>query len=820
LKENGYPLGPMDIQIKTTSEYKGVPLEESLRALGASAGGLSEAEAQKRLQVWGYNEIPEKKENPALEFLGRFWGPMPWLLELAMAISFVLGHYIEGGLIFFLLAVNAAIGFLHSRKSQKALETLKKRLSVKARALRDGTWRLLDAREVVPGDIITARLGDILPTDAQIISGDLSLDESALTGESLPVRKKGRDILYAGSIVRQGEAECLVLNTGINTYLGKTAQLVKIARPASHEQEVMTEIVKYMMYLGIAASLAIAVYALYMKLSVLAILTFMVIFLMGAVPVALPAVLAIVQALGSLELAGKGVLVTRLNSIEDAASVNVLCLDKTGTITENRLQVKEVVPLGEAGKEDVLRSAALASREEGMDIIDTVVIEYAKGQGIDLSAYKQEEYTPFNPQIKRSEAAVEIGGKRFKVMKGAPQVLFSLCDEPEEALLKANHEIGRLSKSGYRTIAVAGSEADRPNEIRHNEMKLLGLISFADPPRPDSKDMIEEMKKMGIRPIMLTGDSAAIAREIAREVGIEGPVAAFSDIRDLPPAEKTSIIEKSGGFAEIYPEDKYLIVKLLQSAGHMVGMTGDGVNDAPALKQAELGIAVSNATDVAKASASIVLTKPGVGVIVDAVVVSRQIYQRMLTWVINKVTKVIEFIGLLTVSFFLLHAVPLTLLGMALLVFANDFVTISLSTDNVKHTTNPNVWNVRNITLACLVPGGLLVLKGLAVLFAGIYHFHLDWESLRTLVMLNLVFGSQFRVLIVRERRHFWSSRPSKGLLISSAGTLIAFAALGIFGLLVPPSGVYGTLAVLAFSAIFTLGIDFPKYWMFRKFGL
>ena len=385
----------------------------------------------------------------------------------------------------------------------------------------------------------------------------------------------------------------------------------------------------------------------------------------------------------------------------------------------------------------------------------------------------------------------------------------------KEDMEKAGRKIEEFSRKGYRTIAVARSEGDLLDDL-----KLAGLLPLADPLRPDSKIMVEQARKLGIKPMMLTGDNMAIAQEIARQVGIGGNIIRMADIEGLSEDEQLKVVGESDGFAEIYPEDKYKIVKLLQSRGHMVGMTGDGVNDAPALKQAEMGIAMSNATDVAKASASVVLTEPGISVIINTVTISRQTYQRMLTWVINKVTKVIEFVGLLTLSFFWLHEIVLSLLGMSLLVFANDFVTMSLATDNVKHTPNPNKWNVKNITLASLVPGMLLVVEGMLVILIGMNYFHLEWEKLRTMVMLNLIFNSQFRVLIVRERRHFWSSLPGRELLILSVATIVGFALVGVYGIFVPPLTAYQVLAVLGFSILFTLGIDFPKYFSFRKFGL
>jgi H+-transporting ATPase len=806
----------MDFQIKPTAQFKNLPIDETFQFLGCNESGLSDPAIEERLSFYGRNEITEKKKNPVTEFLRRYWGPMPWLLELAMALSFGLRHEIEGIIIFVLLTVNAIIGFMHSRGSQKAVELLKQRLAIKAKVLRYGSWTTEDAGGIVPGDILVVKLGDIVPADAKIISGDLSIDESALTGESLPVEREGSEVVYSGSVVRRGEAKCVVLNTGANTFFGKTAELVKIAKPKSHQEEIMMAIVKYMMYLGIAASLVVAGFALVMHMGFLLILTFIVVFLMGAVPVALPAVMTIVQAATGMKLAEEGVLVTRLDSIEDAASISVLCLDKTGTITQNKLAVTDSIPFSGFSNDEVVRTAVLASRAEGMDLIDLAVIDYAKNTNVSMNSHKQVSYTPFNPAIKRTEAVVEVDGHTYRVVKGAAQVILSMCKGiDEKTAAEVEKEIAGFSQKGYRTIAVAQSvDGDFDN------LRLTGLIPLADPPRPDSKKMIEEIRELGVKPLMLTGDSLAIAREIAGQVGIGTNIIRLADLENLTEDEQAKKAATSDGFAEIYPEDKYKIVKLLQSKGYMVGMTGDGVNDAPALKQAEMGIAVSNSTDVAKASASVVLTQPGVSVIVDAVKRSRETYQRMLTWVINKVTKVVQVVGLLTIGFFFMDRMVLSMLGMSLLVFANDFVTMSLATDNVKHTIAPNNWNVRDITLASLVVGALLVVEGIIAVVAGRGLFHLDFRHLQTFVMLMLVFTSQFRVLIVRERKFFWNSLPGKALMASTITATVLFVLLGIYGIIIPAITLNQVLAVLAFSIVFTLGMDVPKYWAFKGFGV
>ncbi len=806
----------MESKIKNTTEYEKISLEEIYKILGTTADGLSDSEVKNRLEKFGNNEIVEKKQNSLLEFILRYWGPMPWLLEIAMGLAFALNHYFEGIIIFTLLTANAVIGQIHSNGSQKVMDLLKKRLAIKSKVFRNKKWSEVDAKGIVDGDIISIKLGDIAPADAKIISGELSIDQSSLTGESLPKETHPSDIIYSGSVVRRGEATGIVVNTGANTFFGKTAGLVKTAQPKSHQEEMMMAVVKYLIYLGIAASVLVSASALFMHLSILIMLTFIIVVLLGAIPAALPAVLTIVQSVGATELAKKGALVTRLDSVEDAASIDIICFDKTGTITQNKLSVVDSIPFPGYNVEDVLRIAALTSQSEGMDLIDLAVIEYAKKSGVNFNEYKQVTYTPFDPSVKRTEAIIEVNGKRFRAVKGAAQVIMSLCHNVDKGTLdEVNKTIDGFSRKGYRTLAVARSEGDDLNNL-----KLTGLLPLTDPPRPDSKDMIDQARKLSIKPMMLTGDSIDIAKEISNQIGIGNNIIRMEDIKDLSSDKQLKIVNECDGFAGIYPEDKYKIVNLLQSGGHIVGMTGDGVNDAPALKQAEMGIAVSNSTDVAKAAASVVLTESGVGVIIDAITISRQTYQRMLTWVLNKVVKVIEFVVFLSIGFFWLHNILLTLLGMTLLVFANDFVSMTLATDNVKSTSNPDQWNVKNIIVASLLPALLYVLGDIIVILIGINYFHLQWNELTSLIMLSFIFNSQFRVLIMRERKHFWSSLPGKGLLISSTSAIIGIALITLFGILIPSLNLLIILSVLGLSALFTLGIDFPKYYMFKKFGL
>jgi H+-transporting ATPase len=790
--------------------------EKAMEILNSGLDGLSEAEAAERLRRFGPNEIKERKRDPVLVFLKRYWGPMPWLLEFAMVLTVLLGHNTESILIFILLTVNAIIGFFQSQNSQRAVELLKKRLHIRAKVLRNGQWTLKDAKEIVPGDILKLKLGDLVPADAFVLNGEISVDASSLTGESLPQDARSSDVACSGSIVRRGEASCIVVNTGIRTYFGKTVSLVQIARPKSKQQELMFGIVRSMMALGVAASIVVSCYAAYLHRDIFSILSLVTVFLIGAVPVALPAVMTIVQAVGALDLSKKGVLVTRLDSIEDAACVDVFCFDKTGTITQNRLAVSDCRALAPYGEEQVVKLAALASREEEMDAIDTAVLRYSETRGIRLEGCRQLSYLPFDPARKRTEAVVEMERRNYLIAKGAPSAIRKLCGPlSPRAEKEAENAANVFSARGCRTIAIAVSDAAEGENFH-----LAGLLALSDPPRGDSKAMIQRIKSLGIRPFLLTGDSQAIAREVAEQVGIGSRIRRAGERKGLNREEQIARIDQSDGFAEVYPEDKFQIVQLLQNAGHMVGMTGDGVNDSPALKQAELGTAVSSATDVAKASAGVVLTKPGLSEIIDTIGTSRQTYQRMLTWVINKVTKVVEVVVLFTAGYFWMHNMIISLLGMSLLVFANDFVTMSIATDRVVSTESPNSWKMKSIVSVSTILGALFALEDLFVVWVGISVFHLTYSALCTLVLLSLVFNTQFRILSVRERRHFWSSLPGGKLLFINLATMTGFALLGVSGGIVPALEP-GQIAALLGIAIFFMGIiDFIKYGLFRAFHI
>ena len=812
--------------------------------------GLTSEEAARRRAEVGPNEVAERRRNPVLAFLRRYWGPMPWLLELAAVLALVLGHVTEALVIVVLLTVNAVVGQVQSSSARRAVELLRRDLTVPVTCLRDGAWHPVPARELVPGDVTSLELGQIAPADARVLSGDAEADLSAVTGESLPRAVGPDDELPAGAVITRGSLRAVVTATGERAATGRTAALVRDARPRSRQQELLFSIVRYMMYVGVAASVVVGAWALAYGRGPLDVASLVVTFLMGAVPVALPAVLAIVQAASALALSHRGVLVTRLDSVEDAAAIDVFCLDKTGTITENQLEVTAVIPLGGHGEKDVLAAAALACEPTGAVPIDAAILrragaatdggaaargsatdggagapdagtEAATGAatsaatgapGTDDGAWagaRQASYRPFDPSLKRTEAvAVLADGRRVLLAKGAPRTLAELCDADAAAVAERAAE---LSARGLRCVAVASG----PDE-RH--LALLGLLGLSDPPRADAAELISRVRALGIRPVMLTGDDVAIAREVAAEVGIGAQVLRASELRSLPESDQLALVEGADGFAEVLPEDKHLIVRLLQQAGHSVGMTGDGVNDAPALAQAELGCAAPGATDVARAAASAVLTAAGLSGIVDALTESRRSYQRMLTWVINKVTKVVEVVALFSAGYVLTGDVLVSLLGMSLLVFANDFATMSIATDNVRATDSPNGWRLRSIVAAAGVLGALFAAEDLLVAALGSGPLGLAPEAVQTLVMYALVVNSQVRILTVRERGHAWASRPSAGMLAVAAVVTAGFTALVLAGWAVPAVPAGAVCATLAVCAVGGLALDVAKVALFRRF--
>ncbi len=739
--------------------------------------GLTSSEARRRLQAYGPNEVPEKQERPVLRFLRKFWGLTPWMLEFTALLTFLLQSLGDTYIILALLVMNGIMGFYQEERASAAITYLRGQLQVSARVRRDGTWSLVPARELVPGDLVRIRIGDFVPADLRTHEGRVEVDQSAVTGESLSVEKGPGQVVVSGSTITRGEATAVVVATGVKTAFGKTVELVQIAKPRLHMEEVTSKVVQWLLVMvGSLLAIGIAFTALQGR-DVVSILPLAVVLLVSAIPVALPTMFTISMALGSLELAKKGVLITRLSAGEDAATMDVLCADKTGTITLNRLRVVETVPLDGYSDRDVLRFAALASQEANRDPIDLAVLEAARTRQVDAEGWNQRAFVPFDPASRRTAAAIEKDGTRLFALKGAIQAVVPPGTSKEE-MTRVVKEVERLSAKGYRSLAVAvGPSLEKTTPV--------GLLAFADPPRDDSARFLRELRELGISVKMLTGDALPIARQLAAEVGLGDRITRISDVKaSLSAGQDFEVVEKSDGFAEIYPEDKYLVVRALQEHHHVVGMTGDGVNDAPALKQAEVGIAVSNASDVAKKSASVVLTNEGLSGTIDLVKSGRMIYQRIITWILNKVVKTFQIVVFVMLAFLVTGQYMVSVFSMILFLFVTDFVTLSLATDTVRYSNTPDTWDIRGLIKVALVLGGFIVAESFGLLFLGESVFGLagNLPALQTFIFDYLVFLGVLHVLILRERRHFWESRPSLPLLLAVTLDVLVVGAISVLG--------------------------------------
>ncbi len=781
----------------STSVQQPAHSEENVPALV----GLSTSEATKRLKQYGLNAVQTPKQNPVFLFLKKFWGPIPWMLEITVLLELYLGKTTEAIIIGSLLLFNAVLSFFQENHAQNALDLLRKKLTVQSRVLRDGKWQVISADNLVPGDIIHLRMGDLIPADVKLLDGQLQMDQSSLTGESEPVDGGKGQMAYAGTIIKRGEATAEVIATGSKTKFGKTAELVRTAKTATHLEEVVFSIVKYLVIADVALALIVVVYSWTIQVPWHTILPFILILLVASVPVALPAMFTLATALGASELAHKGVLVSRLSAIEEAAAMDVLASDKTGTLTENRLSVAAVKAHPPFTEDEVMQLAALASDEATQDPLDMAIISAAQ-QNRSNRSEELIQFTPFEPEKKRSEALIrQSDGSVLKVMKGAPLTLAELSGYGE----KIEDEVRELAVRGFRVLAVAaGKESENP--------RLAGLIGLQDAPRADSKDLIQSLSNLGIRVLMVTGDDAQTAEAIAQQVGISGPVCSAEMIKTQnTPSDVTCNI-----FAGVFPEDKIHLVQRLQKAGHVVGMTGDGVNDAPALKQAEVGIAVANATDVAKAAASLILTTPGLSNILSAVKTSREIYQRMLTYTLNKIIKTFQIALFLSLGFIFSREFVITPLQIVLLLFANDFITMSIATDRVTASSKPDRWNIFSLMRMALILALPVLLLSFGFFYAARNLLHLPLEQLQTLMFVMLVFTGQANVYLVRERHRFWNSLPSRWMLL---GTLVDFVLVSILasqGILLPAIPFSLILITLVVVVLYLILVDGLKVKVFQ----
>lgn len=739
------------------------------------------------------------------------------MLEITIVLTWLLERYLEAYIVIGLLLFNAALSFFQEEKANSALEFLKQNLHVKARVKRDGKWSSVPAKELVPGDLVRLRAGDFVPADVKVLDGSADADQSALTGETMAITKGINDVIFSGSIVRRGEATGVVTAIGTKTYFGRTIQLVQTARPKLHMEEVTSDVVKWLLVMiGVFLLAALSVSALRGK-NLLDFIPLMVVLLLSAVPVALPTMFTVTMALGSLELAKKGILVTRLSAGEDAATMNVLCVDKTGTITLNKLFVKDVLTLYGRKKEDAILYGALASQEADQDPIDLAFISSAREMHMPLQGYNQRKFIPFDPSTRRTEAEIEKDGRKFFVLKGAVNTITPLCRNSSEEISKAEDYVQGLAAKGYRVLAVAEGPSEK-------DLQLVGIAALYDELRPDSARLIGELENLGISVKMLTGDALQIAREVARQICLGNNVTRMPDLKAHPDeAKKPQIAEESDVFAEVYPEDKYQIVKSLQRRGHVVGMTGDGVNDAPALRQAEVGIAVSSATDVAKEASSVVLTTEGLEGIVELIKAGRVIYQRIITWILNKVIKTFQVVVFVVLALLLTGDYIVSIFSMVLFLFPTDFVTLSISTDNVRYSSKPDSWNIEGLVKVAIVLGVLFVIESMALFYLGRSNLGLtSIERLRTFIFDFLVFSSLLDVIVVRERRHFWESRPSKFLIASILIDIIIvmfFSTFGIYRLTPIAPGI--AILALAYSFVICFLInDFIKVILIRRLGV
>ena len=795
--------------------------ENVVRSLQSNPNhGLESIEVGNRLKQYGYNEVPEKKANPVVRFGEKFWGLTAWMLEAIIILSWVLQRYSDLYIVAGLLVFNSILGFVEEQKASSAVEALKQKLQVNARVLRDGLWKTVPARELVPGDIVRTRVGDFVPADVKIIDGELEVDQSALTGESMGIEKKPSDVLYSGSIVKRGESNGIVISTGVKTYFGRTAELVELAKPKLHMEEVVSNVVRWLLVIVVALVAVVVVVSTFKAINLLDVLPIVLVLLLSAIPVALPAMFTVSMAVGSMELAKKGVLVTRLSASEDAATMNVLCADKTGTITMNKLSITQVMPLNGFTEKEVTLYGALASQEANQDPIDLAFITKAKQENLSYNSFIQKAFVPFDPKTRRTEALVQNRGQEFRVMKGAVNIVAQACGLDANATKELEKQVEEFAAKGYRTLAVARTDFQ-------NEPKLVGLVMLYDVPRPDSKQLIQELNKLGISVKMLTGDALPIAREIAKDIGLGENAIKASDLKGLiseNAIEAAQAAEKSDGFAEIYPEDKYTIVKSLQAEKHVVGMTGDGVNDAPALRQAEVGIAVSNATDVAKGAASVVLTSEGLTSIVDLVKNGRVIYERITAWILSKIIRTLQIAIFVVLSFMITGNYVVSAFAIILYFFMTDFVKISLSTDNLRWSDKPDTWNITSLVKVSVILSVLVIAESFGLLYIGLSYFHLNADdlSLYTFTFEILFFSAMFLIFNVRERSHFWNSMPSKTLLAAIILSIIAataIATVGVPGLKTLP--LTETLFVLSSSAAFSLAFnDLVKFMLVEKTGM
>jgi H+-transporting ATPase len=784
-----YTATPMDQPITSQSSAKDVPV----------ATGLTSDEARRRLEKFGPNAVADMALHPLRRALTKFWAPVPWMLEAAIVLEVVLGKYVEAAIIAGLLAFNAALGYFQEGRAQATLAALKSRLALNASVRRDNVWATMPAAELVPGDIVKLSLGAVVAADVRLIEGEVLLDQSMLTGESIPIEAGPGLQTFAGALVRRGEAVAEVTATGTRTKFGRTAELVRTAHVESSQQKAVLRVVRNLAVFNGGIIVLLVGCSCALKLPIDEIIPLVLTAVLASIPVALPATFTLAAALGARALAHLGVLPTRLSAVDEAASIEVLCVDKTGTLTRNELKVTAIHPVAGSDESHVLGLAALASSDGGQDPVDAA-IRAAASQAVASDLPKLSKFVPFDSATKMSEAtAVNPSGATVRVVKGAFAAVMGLTQPSPDASTTAN----QLEAQGFRVLAVAVG----PTEA----VKLAGIIALSDPPRTDSAALITELHTLGVRTVMVTGDAPATAAIVAHAVGLDGAVCPPGPIpNDVRP-------EHFAVFAGVLPEGKYNLVKAFQKSGYTVGMCGDGANDAPALRQAQMGIAVSTATDVAKSAAGIVLTNPGLGGIVASVKEGRVTFQRILTYTLNSVTKKTVQVLFLGVGLVMTGHAILTPMLMVIIMLIGDLLGMSLTTDNVRPSPMPNAWRIGELTIAGVFMGISELVFCTAVLTIAKFRLGLGIEMLRTLAFVVIVFGNQATTYPNRERQRFGSARPSLWLIGSSIVDLLIASTLATSGIAMAPLPVYVVGGTLVAAAIFAVTLDFAKVPVFRR---
>jgi H+-transporting ATPase len=778
------------------------PPESAIPANADQPCGLTSEEARRRLEKVGPNAMPDTALHPLRRALGKFWAPVPWMLEAAIVLELVLGKYVEATIIAALLVFNAALGLFQESRAQATLAALKSKLALNASVRRDGDWKTVPAAELVPGDLVKLSLGGVVAADVKLIGGEVLLDQSMLTGESMPVEAGAGVQTYAGALVCRGEAVAEIMTTGARTKFGRTAELVRTAHVASSQQKAVLRVVRNLAAFNGVVIVVLVAYGYYIRMPVAEIIPLVLTTILASIPVALPATFTLAAALGARALAKQGVLPTRLSAVDEAGMTDVLCSDKTGTLTENALKVTSVHCLPGFDEAHLLALAALASSEGGQDPVDGAIRAASAGKPV-ADAPRLIKFVPFDPAKKTSEATVaDSSGVMLRIVKGAFATVTNLADTTPTAATAASE----LEQQGFRVLAVAVGQA--------TAFKLAGLIALSDPPRADSSELVAELQGLGVRTVMVTGDAAATAAIVARAVGLVGTVCPSGPIPDGVNPEQFAV------YAGVLPEDKYKLVKAFQKGGHTVGMCGDGANDAPALRQAQIGIAVSTATDVAKSAAGVVLTGAGLGGIVAAVKQGRITYQRIQTYTLNSIIKKIVTVMFLSVGLVMTGHAILTPLLMVILMVAGDFLAMSLTTDNVRPSPSPNAWRIGRLTVAGIIIGACLLVFCCGVLAAGKFGMHMEIEGLRTLTFIILVFGSQATIYSIRERRQLWRSRPSLPLMLSSVADIAIASTLAIAGIAMAPLPAVLVGGTLAASALFAIAVDLVKVPVFVRLGI